>query len=69
MTYESRITKATGISDPKAVAEIQYEMRSGLSGLDHLSNAAFNRLARESAQTCVALGAIAMANYVAALVR
>lgn len=67
MTYEQMISKATGTNDPKAVAAIQYEMRANLTGLDHLDRRAFNRLAREAAGTCAALGAIAAANYAASL--
>lgn len=69
MSYERMITEATGIKDAAAVAEIQAEMRANLSGLDHLDKRAFNRLAREAAGTCAALGAIAAANYAASLAK
>lgn len=55
MFYEQQITKVTGIADPAAVAEIQAEMRSNLTGLDHLTARQFNTLAREAAGTCASL--------------
>ena len=44
-------------------------MRMNLSGLDHLSKRAFNKLARESAEGCIAMGAIAAAEFAASLAR
>ena len=67
MSYESLITKATRITDPEAVAEIQNEMRANLSGLDHLTPRAFAKLARDAAGTCAALGAIKAAAWAASL--
>ncbi len=61
--YAKSISAAIGSIDPAVLDEVEDMMRMNLSGLDHLPKRAFNRLARESAGTCAAMGAIAAAEY------
>lgn len=66
--YSASIAKYTGFNDPDVLDEIEDMMRMNLSGLSHLDKRAFAKLARESAATCIAMGAIAAAKYAASLV-
>lgn len=68
MFYKQLIAKAIKVTDPIAIANVEENMRMNLTGLSHLEKRAFNRLAREAAATCVALGAIAAADYLVSLV-
>lgn len=65
--YEMSIAKATGYTDPDVVAIIEDTMRGERPTLDALSRAAFDRLARRSAEVAIVLGAVAIADYAVGL--
>lgn len=67
MPYRQMIAEVTGVSDPIALQNIEYEMRANLTGLDHLTARQFAKLARESAECVAVLGAITICTYAANL--